>query len=565
MPDPMPQAESFRPEKSTIGSLLATGNPPLEVPDYQRDYSWQKRHAESFLADILDFDGLHPADNIIGREYFLGATVLANKGASLLILDGQQRLATSTILVTAIVEELELHGAADEAKALRSTYVVAYDPLSGPNPEFRLQLNVDDQPFFRDFVQEPKNPKPDPKRESHERIAENYRFFTSQLKGLTQGLGASAATTKLLRLGTVLMKHTCVLQAISASEDNASRIFITLNDRGIGLSLIDHVRSIVLQSTPQTARAEVVKCWSSILEVSEKSFPREDAIRLSWIADNGDVKERRLHEAIRDYVKAKQNRALDVSKRFLHDVQIIDDVMDADAEDDVLRHLWLSVRGFKANPVIPVILASSQKYNLDDQKAIISAAVALFVRYYVVGKRDRSALETVLFLTAVQITKGEKLSPAINRLKALSPDDAAFEQAFSTLSFSAAQIHLARTLLERIEETLREDDEQDIAGSSRVHVEHIMSQKIKTPPNYHTSHLARLGNLTLLGKKLNQKASNKSFSKKSSDYYKDSTFKMTTDLCTFSNWNDARIDTRQAMLHGAASKIWPASLVLSKS
>src|SRR6266576_3543848 len=99
MPPPAPaQIYTFQPDKRTLGQILSNTSPPIRVPDYQRDYSWDKDQIEEFWNDLIEFSGTS-LEGLVGREYFLGASVLVNNGTFHLLLDGQQRLATATILL----------------------------------------------------------------------------------------------------------------------------------------------------------------------------------------------------------------------------------------------------------------------------------------------------------------------------------------------------------------------------------------------------------------------------------------------------------------------------------
>ena len=67
---------TFDTNKRTIGELLSMTNPPIIVPEWQRDYSWTTREIETFWLDLIAFMERYPDDNVRGREYFLGSVVL---------------------------------------------------------------------------------------------------------------------------------------------------------------------------------------------------------------------------------------------------------------------------------------------------------------------------------------------------------------------------------------------------------------------------------------------------------------------------------------------------------
>jgi uncharacterized protein with ParB-like and HNH nuclease domain len=61
-------------EKRTLGVVLSNTTPPLRVPDYQRDFSWEEQQVSEFWNDLEHFDQQYPGANINGKEYFLGAS-----------------------------------------------------------------------------------------------------------------------------------------------------------------------------------------------------------------------------------------------------------------------------------------------------------------------------------------------------------------------------------------------------------------------------------------------------------------------------------------------------------
>src|SRR6476659_5974272 len=71
MPD-----QRYDAQRQTIGTLLSTTSPRIEVPEWQRSYAWGTPQIETFWQDLLAFDGQYPADTISSEEYFLGSIVL---------------------------------------------------------------------------------------------------------------------------------------------------------------------------------------------------------------------------------------------------------------------------------------------------------------------------------------------------------------------------------------------------------------------------------------------------------------------------------------------------------
>jgi len=95
MPDP------YKADVSTLGELLTRQNQPLRVPLYQRPYTWRTSEVRDYWTDLFEFSaGAAPGKR--EDQYFLGSIVVVDRDDYLELLDGQQRMATTTILLATI-------------------------------------------------------------------------------------------------------------------------------------------------------------------------------------------------------------------------------------------------------------------------------------------------------------------------------------------------------------------------------------------------------------------------------------------------------------------------------
>src|SRR6266849_5442447 len=117
---------AYVPERKTVGELLSMTNPSIRVPDWQRNYSWGIKEIETFWKDLLHFQQLYPGDAVSTQEYFIGSVVLVDDKKSHLLLDGQQRIATSAILVSVACEFLGKFNA-DSRTRTRQSYLTGTD------------------------------------------------------------------------------------------------------------------------------------------------------------------------------------------------------------------------------------------------------------------------------------------------------------------------------------------------------------------------------------------------------------------------------------------------------
>lgn len=146
-------------------------------------------------------------------------------------------------------------------------------------------------------------------------------------------------------------------------------------------------------------------------------------------------------------------------------------------------------------------------------------------------------------------------------MKATVPDDVTFEDKFAQATVSSS--NLAKYYLRVLEQRARSPDDETIVNpdQGKVNLEHILPRNRSDhwkhiPPEQYPALVKRLGNLTLLSTRLNSKAANAGFEEKKKHLTK-SAIQMTKDLCAFSQWTAAEIQTRQRRLAKLAVKAWP--------
>ncbi len=176
------KSSSYQPDKRTIGELLSMTSPPIVVPNWQRSYSWTSSHIETFWNDLLEFDRRNPVGNMGQREYFLGSVVIVETSANEhLLLDGQQRLATSAILLS-VIRDYVMKYKADAAKRIQSRYLADFDDAKN-ELVYKLALNTYDKEYFRRKILEFRDANhKEPKEEfpSHHLIAAARGYFEGE-------------------------------------------------------------------------------------------------------------------------------------------------------------------------------------------------------------------------------------------------------------------------------------------------------------------------------------------------------------------------------------------------
>lgn len=554
-------ADSYAPDKRTLGQVLSKTSPPLRVPDYQRDFSWEKEHVAEFWDDVIAFDCEFPGRRLSGHEYFIGATVLVNNGDYHLLLDGQQRLATTTILLAALRDKAGEYNR-DAANQIQDQFITYEDAFTKATTA-KLELNVFDREFFRDVIQLRTAPDKPATKRSHKLIRNAYEMFCERINAERQDVGGGErGFLRIGRIKEVLVDHVSVVAVISNDQDTADRVFTTLNDRGIGLSPADQLRSWTLQRSPDENRDEILACWNDVFDACGTSERSQVFIRLSWVARHGDVKSRAIHKVMKEALGNDPAEILAYCRELRSDAEFYHQLRTGTCEDDELGDLWLAVKKLRANAGYALLLAANGRLDLPEQKLLAQSLVSLVVRHNIVCKMDRTRFETTVFQAARDLSHGGGLDAAIEALRSISPTDERFQNAFADLSFSKNDHGIAQLILRGIEAELCATDEKVTAPPTRVHLEHIYPQN---PPDgeaweQHEEWLVRLGNMTLLDHRLNTGIKNSDFATKKQAAYEVSEIHLNQDLKNRDDWSSEAVVERQARLGDLAASMWPATL-----
>ena len=209
-------------------------SPQFVIPIYQRTYSWTERECRQLWDDIV-----RTGSNDAISAHFVGSIVYIEKGlyqvssqSPLLVIDGQQRLTTVTLILEALARQLGDSEPVDgfSAKKLRSYFLL--NPLEEGERGFKLLLTQTDKTSLLALVQQ----KALPINQSL-RVTENFAFFEEQVKNLGADLPA---------LCHGLAKLVVVDIALSRDQDNPQLIFESMNSTGRALSQADLIRNFIL-------------------------------------------------------------------------------------------------------------------------------------------------------------------------------------------------------------------------------------------------------------------------------------------------------------------------------
>ncbi len=514
------------------------------MPPFQRAYSWESEQIGDFWSDLEE---AHKASVKRVPEYFLGTIVLTpgEKGEHV-VIDGQQRLPTTTMLLAAIRNVASERQDQDLVGEVRQ-YLSSLD-LKTREHTPRLRLNREDDDFFRGYVVEsPGSVRPAPGRESHRRIQRAFDDLNGRLRKAVLAAGDDWPTM-LGEWVSLLASGALVITLTVPDEGHAYRIFETLNDRGLDLTTADLLKNYLFGQAGDRLDS-VQQAWSEAQVIL--ASPREGLfkrfLRHYWIGRYGLVRDRELYDAIRKRIKGSR-KAYELADGLRKGSRLYSAIVNRDHEywnefgaesqkqiDTLFRF------GLEQNR--PLLLAAMERLDKPELKRILSALVSWSVRGLVVG--------------------GIGVQDVYNELLPIIPSDETFRSAFSTYSPPSNQ--LARYYLLAIEHRLIGDKEPEFvpnADADQVNLEHVLAKNAVPGewPRFAGEQLSdwagRLGNQVLLKKSDNEKIGNKPFGKKR-EVFSRSKFKLTSKVGRKSEWSPAAIDQRQGELATMAVVVWP--------
>src|ERR1035437_2682288 len=228
------------------------------IPSYQRPYAWTEVQSGDLFSDLYDFF-LKEKD----ETYFLGSIVLIKDEGrpNSVVIDGQQRLTTLTILLSALTTQFTGELRADFENYIREPGRAS----QGLKPKPRLSLRERDRQFFADYVQALKLQELlalDPAQldnESQCNIRRNAEVMLEKLNASFKG-----DTGRLCEFGAFLVQR-CFLVAVSTpSPQSAFRVFSVLNSRGLDLLPTDIIKSDVIGRIALSKQDEFTDRWEEL-------------------------------------------------------------------------------------------------------------------------------------------------------------------------------------------------------------------------------------------------------------------------------------------------------------
>ncbi|VEH66427.1 DUF262 domain-containing protein [Rodentibacter pneumotropicus] len=247
-------------------------SPQFIIPIYQRNYSWTETQCRQLWDDILrtgsdEQTNAHFIGSIVYIERAL-STVTSHE--SLLVIDGQQRLTTCTLLIAALADYLEEQQIPElldtfSARKLRNYYL--FNPEEQNDRHFKLLLSETDKETLLAVL------KQEPLQESASiRVTENYDLFKKLI---------SDNSDKLDKICQGIDKLIIVDVALERDKDNPQLIFESMNSTGLELSQADLIRNYILMGLSPDLQNELYRSYWRKIEKLKNCLDKKHIVNIS--------------------------------------------------------------------------------------------------------------------------------------------------------------------------------------------------------------------------------------------------------------------------------------------
>ena len=541
-------------------------SPQFVIPIYQRTYSWSERECRQLWDDIV-----RTGSNDAIAAHFVGSIVYIEKGlyhvssqSPLLVIDGQQRLTTVTLILEALARQLGDNEPVDgfSAKKLRSYYLL--NPLEEGERGFKLLLTQTDKASLLALVQQKAQPT-----DQSLRVTENFAFFKEQVKNLGADLPA---------LCHGLAKLVVVDIALSREQDNPQLIFESMNSTGRALSQADLIRNFILMGLEP---AHQTRLYEDHWRPMEVGFGQEgygshfDRFMRHYLTlKTGEIPNvRAVYEAFKSHARTPGIAAAGVDA-LVEDIRAYAGYYCAMAlgkeTDKNLAETFRDLRDLKVDVAYPFLLElyddfSNERLESTDFEAAVRLVEAYVFRRAVCAIPTNSLNKT--FATFGRALRKDRYLESVQaHLLTLPsyrrfPGDEEFKREFvvrDLYNFPRRSYWLRR---------LENHGRKERVPVDEYTIEHILPQnenlsakwRDELGPEWHRvqeSWLHTLGNLTLTG--YNAEYSDRPFPEKRdmNGGFRESPLKLNEGLSGLDKWDEAAIKNRAERLAAVAASVW---------
>jgi uncharacterized protein with ParB-like and HNH nuclease domain/predicted transport protein len=540
--------------KSNIFEYM-NGTRQYSIPIYQRVYSWEIEQCQRLWVDIVSMQKGKREGHFVGSIVRIDEVSAAGFPKAM-IIDGQQRLTTLTLLLIALRDYVKKDTTDTEINAAEITDTLLINPYKHDSDRYKLLLTKTDQEILRKLIESPA-----PNNESVSRILSNYSYFVERVSS-----GDLAPDEIYQAIGKLQM----VDIALDRQYDDPQAIFESLNSTGMDLRDSDLIRNFILMGLPSCDQAlvynniwrpmEELFSYGNQAELMDSFFRDYLTMKLGRLVKQGDV-----YKEFKNYRYTYWNKKTDtLCADLLSFANHYTEMDSGECDDKELQSLYNDLKTIGLSVAYPFLMkvhedCTNSIIPLETFRKIVSICVNYALRRSICGMRS-TGLNYMFAVIKNTINKDDYL----NSLKAFFilqesskefPSDKRFAEEFVIQDVYSKKI--CRFILCKLETW----NGHKIVSLDDLSVEHIYPQKPK-PSDWGVLQkelLHTIGNLTLAHWADNSALSNKPFKEKliMAQGYKQSALRLNEYIIEQTSWGETQINNRAERLGELAKKVWP--------
>lgn len=559
--------------ETTLNKLLNTSRQFI-VPIFQRNYSWQKSQYEQLWFDILRASKFKEKQNhFIGSIVYIDMGTPAGRPQQLLLIDGQQRLTTISILLCAIkdyVQKFNLETKLINLAKIKNQFLYNSDEID--EDRYKLLLNVQDKETYIKLIDNTIFTVNKPATN----IIKCYEFFYERIEDFIKQDG------QIDEIYAGIFKLSLVSISLDKDSDNPQMIFESMNSTGKDLSQTDLLRNYLLMDlTPEKQTRLYKTYWKPMEELFGEDIYKNDVNKFDYFirdfltlkSDTGYIcKINNVYENFKRYYLDNNCEKFAVLKDLFTYAKYYACIDLLQENDNELKLYWQEFKKLDSHVVYPFLLKLYDDYSRqilikEDFKKILQVVISYLWRRAICEIPTNSLSKT--FATLYQsVDKDDYVNSVIKAFVFKSsykrfPSDYEVREKLQTKDIY--HFRLRKYLLEALENYYHKEPID--LNTVNYTIEHIMPQNIEHNllwqqmlgedwQEVHSLYLHTLGNLTITG--YNAEMSNKSFVEKvnGESGFKHSHLKLNESIAQCDVWNKKAIQRRTNILTDTILKIW---------
>lgn len=547
--------------KGNIYTIL-NGNKQFLIPVYQRYYSWETEQCSRLWKDIVDMQEKGKIGHFVGSIVNIAEQAMPTGVQKYMIIDGQQRLTTLSLLLIALRDYAEKHPEDPTVNARRIDNMLLKNEYEEGDERYKLLLTETDRDLLIRLVE--KKPISDP---GLSRILPNYEFFVGKIADMElQPKDIYEAIGKLQIVNITLDRNV----------DDAQAIFESLNSTGKELSESDLIRNYVLMGLEASEQQYVYEHMWRPMELLF-DYEKRDSVMDSFFRDYLTMKTTRIPKINRVYEGFK---AYHLNCEFSTIRELCDDLLTyatyytniifRRSDKVILKSLYSDIDDLRMDVAFPFLLkvhndCAEGVITEDDLIEVIKMCISYVFRRSICGIPTNSLNKT--FATLRNEIKADDYMNSIKAFFVLRddykefPDNEKFKKAF--VSRDMYNMRSRNFILSRLENF---GNKAPIIIENYT-IEHIMPQNSNPSDEWKTmlgtnwkevqkNYLHTIGNLTLTA--YNSEMSDHPFMVKMDmeGGFKESALRLNSYLVKLTEWNEEHIKERARLLAEKAEQIW---------